>query len=212
MSPRWGFGAGWVALAIDMPPLWGFWVFGLDMLCDIHCAPLERRDWKDRRSIDISLLWSERHISACWGYGSGKIPDLQQGNHKGCPYKDRPNVLEGSSFYRHIAPLERKIHVASRGLWVGQDTHLQQGNHKGCPYKDRPNILEGSSFYRHIAPLERKTHVASPGLWVEQDARPTAGQPQGLPLQRPTQCRAGFLVRRNGTQICVPYELNPLDR
>ena len=97
MSPRWGFGAGWVALAIDMPPLWGFWVFGLDMLCDIHCAPLERRDWKDRRSIDISLLWSERHISACWGYGSGKIPDLQQGNYKGCPYKDRPNVLEGSS-------------------------------------------------------------------------------------------------------------------
>ena len=95
MSPRWGFGAGWVALAIDMPPLWGFWVFGLDMLCDIHCAPLERRDWKDRRSIDISLLWSERHISACWGYGSGKMPDLQQGNHKGCPYKDRPNVEAG---------------------------------------------------------------------------------------------------------------------
>ena len=164
MSPRWGFGAGWVALAIDMPPLWGFWVFGLDMLCDIHCAPLERRDWKDRRSIDISLLWSERHISACWGYGSGKIPDLQQGNHKGCPYKDRPNVLEGSSSI-DISLLWSERHIsACWGYGSGKIPDLQQGNHKGCPYKDRPNV------------------------------------------------GAGFLVRRNGTQICVPYELNPLDR
>ena len=142
MSPRWGFGAGWVALAIDMPPLWGFWVFGLDMLCDIHCAPLERRDWKDRRSIDISLLWSERHISARWGYRPGKMPDLQQDNHKGCPYKDRPNVVEGSPFYRHIAPLKRKTHVASPGLWVGQDARPTAGQPQGLPLQ-RPTQCRG---------------------------------------------------------------------
>ena len=42
------------------------WVFRLDMLPYTHCAPLERRDWKDRRAIDISLLWSERYMSPRW--------------------------------------------------------------------------------------------------------------------------------------------------
>ena len=37
-------------------------VFGVDMLYHIHRAPLEGRDWKDRRSIDIPLLWSEKHM------------------------------------------------------------------------------------------------------------------------------------------------------
>ena len=94
MSPRWGFGAGWVALAIDMPPLWGFWVFGLDMLCDIHCAPLERRDWKDRRSIDISLLWSERHMLPRRGYGSGKDARPTAGQPQGLPLQ-KPTQCRG---------------------------------------------------------------------------------------------------------------------
>ena len=27
-----------------------------------YCTPLERRDWSYRRSIDISLLWSESKL------------------------------------------------------------------------------------------------------------------------------------------------------
>ena len=87
IQSNWGYGSGKMPdLQVCVQSCWGFWVFRLDMLCDIHCAPLERRDWKDRRAIDISLLWSERHmlprpdkigIQSNWGYGSGKMPDLR---------------------------------------------------------------------------------------------------------------------------------------
>ena len=70
-----------------------------------HCAPLERRRWTYRDSIDISLRWSERTHVAPLGLG----------------------VVGIGYCYKHVAPLGLVVMRKEKGnadrslrhLWVG---------------------------------------------------------------------------------------------
>ena len=137
----------------------------IDLSCirrDTHVAPLGLWVKQDLRPTRVCMQFR-------WGiWGRHALPyTLRSSGEQG---------LEGSSFYRYTAPLERKTHVVSPGLWVKQDLRPTRvcmqfrwgiwGRH-ALPYTLRSSGgqgLEGSSFYRYTAPLERKTHVVSPGL------------------------------------------------
>ena len=98
--------------------------------CDTHVAPLGLWSWLGRACyrhaapLGLLGLWV-RHALRYTLRSSGA-----QG-------------LEGSSFYRHIAPLERKTYIGLLGLWVGQDTRPTAGQPQGLPLQRPTQCIGG---------------------------------------------------------------------